>query len=158
MNRSQMPELPAPVQGTDSTIIDRPAADLWPLIADSQQLTKWGPPVVSVTVLDTPEQVGSRRTIEAKFGRKEGRDRPGGQKGGRKQATAGSAEHLSDRTAGPARCGGCGAAVEGQNRRAKKGTNPITPRRHSRLDHGPWAVRIKSVTPGPVTGPCSCCP
>lgn len=73
MNRRDMPPSPAPVQGTDSITIDRPAAMLWPLIADSTQLTKWGPPVVSVEVLDQPEQVGSRRTVEAKFGRKEGR-------------------------------------------------------------------------------------
>jgi uncharacterized membrane protein len=73
MNSSDLPALPAPVQGTDSITIERPAAKLWPLIADSTQLTKWGPPVVSVEVLDWPEQVGSRRTVEAKFGRKEGR-------------------------------------------------------------------------------------
>ena len=73
MDRSNMPDLPAPVQGTDSITIEKPAVELWPLIADSTQLTKWGPPVVSVEVLDEPEQEGSRRTVEAKFGRKEGR-------------------------------------------------------------------------------------
>ena len=48
MDRSNMPDLPAPVQGTDSITIEKPAVELWPLIADSTQLTKWGPPVVSV--------------------------------------------------------------------------------------------------------------
>jgi uncharacterized membrane protein len=64
--------LPARVQGTDSIIIGKPADQLWPLIADSTQLTRWGPPVVSVQVLDTPEVVDSRRTVEARFGRKGG--------------------------------------------------------------------------------------
>lgn len=61
------------MQGTDSIIVDKPAKELWPLIADSTQLTKWGPPVVSVEILDELEQLGSRRTVEAKFGRKSGR-------------------------------------------------------------------------------------
>jgi uncharacterized membrane protein len=73
MSGSKIPALPAAVQGSDSTIIAKPAADLWPLIADSLQLRNWGPPVVSVEVLDEPEKVGSRRTVEARFGRKEGR-------------------------------------------------------------------------------------
>jgi uncharacterized membrane protein len=73
MDRSNMLTLPAPVQGSYSITIERPASELWPLIADSTQLTKWGPPVISVDVLDQPEQEGSRRTVEAKFGRKEGR-------------------------------------------------------------------------------------
>jgi hypothetical protein len=73
MSESEVPDLPAPVQGADSTIIEKSAAELWPLIADSTQLTRWGPPVVSVKVLGEPEGVGSRRTVEARFGRKAGR-------------------------------------------------------------------------------------
>jgi len=64
--------LPAPVQGRNSITVDRPAAQLWPLIADSTQLTQWGPPVVAVEVLDHPETVGSRRHIQAVFGKKTG--------------------------------------------------------------------------------------
>jgi hypothetical protein len=45
---------------------------LWPLISDSRQLVKWGPPVVGVEVLDEPEGVGSRRKVYAKFGGKSG--------------------------------------------------------------------------------------
>jgi hypothetical protein len=73
MDKSNMWAVPAPVQGSDSIVIKRSAAELWPLIADSSQLTRWGPPVVSVEILDAPEQEGSRRTVHAKFGRKEGR-------------------------------------------------------------------------------------
>jgi len=64
--------LPAPIQGTDSIVVDKPVAELWPLVADSTQLTRWGPPVLSVQVIDTPEGVGSRRRVEAAFGRKRG--------------------------------------------------------------------------------------
>ena len=44
--------LPAPVQGRDSVTVEPPAAELWPLIADSTQLTQWGSPVIAVEVLD----------------------------------------------------------------------------------------------------------
>jgi len=60
------------VQGRDSITVERPAAELWPLIADSTQLTQWGAPVKAVEVLDHPETVGSRRRIEATFGKKTG--------------------------------------------------------------------------------------
>lgn len=73
MTTSERQDLPAPIQGVDSITINRPAEELWTLVADSRQLTNWGPPVVSVEALDGPEQVGSRRIIEAKFGSKRGR-------------------------------------------------------------------------------------
>lgn len=63
--------LPAPVQGVDSIVVERPAPELWPLIADSKQLMNWGPPVVAVELLPI-EQVGSRRLVQASFGRKKG--------------------------------------------------------------------------------------
>jgi hypothetical protein len=65
-------QLPAPIQAMDSIAIDVPASQVWPLIADSTQLIKWGPPVVHVDVLDEPETEGSRRRVEAKLGRKRG--------------------------------------------------------------------------------------
>lgn len=67
--------LPAPVQGRDEIVIDALPEDVWPLIADSRLLPKWGPPVVSVEVAgppDRPEGVGSRRRVDAKFGRRIG--------------------------------------------------------------------------------------
>jgi hypothetical protein len=74
-NETSQPALPAPVQGTDSTVIAKPVDELWPLIADSRQLTQWGPPVVAVDVLDRPETVGSRRTVNAIFRGKAGQFR-----------------------------------------------------------------------------------
>ena len=71
-NDTSKPALPAPVQGVDSTVIEKPVDELWPLIADSRQLTQWGPPVVSVDVHDQPETVGSHRTVDAIFGGKAG--------------------------------------------------------------------------------------
>jgi uncharacterized protein YndB with AHSA1/START domain len=68
MNR----QLPAPVQARDSIIIEAPPAAVWPLIADSRALMKWGPPVQYVEVIDEPEGVGSRRRIHAKMGKRTG--------------------------------------------------------------------------------------
>lgn len=48
---------------------------VWPLIADTRLLPKWGLPVKSVEVFgpaDEPEAVGSRRRVDAKFGEREG--------------------------------------------------------------------------------------
>jgi hypothetical protein len=72
MNEDRAETLPAPVQGVDSIVVQRPASELWPLIAESKQLTNWGPPVVAVELLDPTEQVGSRRLVQASFGRKKG--------------------------------------------------------------------------------------
>jgi hypothetical protein len=62
-------------QGRDTVDVDAPAELLWELLADSRELTSWGPPVKSVEVIgDTvePERVGTPRKVEAQFGRKAG--------------------------------------------------------------------------------------
>lgn len=68
-------ELPGRVQGRDAIVINAPVERVWPLIADTWLLPKWGPPVVSVEVLGPPgelETVGSRRRVDAKFGNRQG--------------------------------------------------------------------------------------
>jgi len=57
-------------------IIDVPRDRVWPLIADSTLLPRWGPPVRAVTLVEpatVPERVGSRRRVEAGFDGKDGR-------------------------------------------------------------------------------------
>lgn len=66
------PGLPARVRGQDSIVIDAPAEVVWPLIADSRALMKWGPPVQYVEVIDEPEGVGTRRRVHARFGKRSG--------------------------------------------------------------------------------------
>ena len=58
---------PAAFQGGDEIVIDAPIERVWQLIADSKMLEKWGPPVREVTIIDTPERLGSRRDIVAEF-------------------------------------------------------------------------------------------
>jgi len=68
-------ELPGKIQGRDTIVINAPIARVWPLIADTRLLPKWGPPVKSVEVFGPagePEAVGSRRRVDAKFGEREG--------------------------------------------------------------------------------------
>jgi len=65
-------DLPARVQGQDSIVIDAPLVQVWPLIGESRNLARWGPPVIDVSTDDDPEGVGSRRTVTAKMGRRTG--------------------------------------------------------------------------------------
>jgi hypothetical protein len=65
-------ELPAPTQEQDSILTDAPIVDVWPLIGESRNLARWGPPVIDVSIDDDPEGLGSRRTVTAKMGGKTG--------------------------------------------------------------------------------------
>ena len=60
-------------QGRDEIVINAPVQSVWPLIADSTLLPKWGPPVRRVEVFGSgPETVGSRRRVDAEFEGKHG--------------------------------------------------------------------------------------
>jgi len=58
---------PAKLQGGVEIIINVPVERVWRLIADSKMLEQWGPPVREVTVIDLPEQLGSRRIVAGEF-------------------------------------------------------------------------------------------
>lgn len=62
-----MTEQQPPIQGEDDIIINAPIATVWRLIADSQELERWGPPVRQIKVFDLPETIGSRRLVVAEF-------------------------------------------------------------------------------------------
>ncbi len=58
---------PARFQGEDEIVVMAPIERVWKLIWDSKQLEKWGPPVRSVTIIDAPEKLGSRRIVVGEF-------------------------------------------------------------------------------------------
>lgn len=62
------------MQGKDEILIHAPLERVWALVADSDNLPKWRPPVLGVELLDKdrPERVGSRRRVDARFGGKQG--------------------------------------------------------------------------------------
>jgi hypothetical protein len=63
------------LQGRDSIQVDAPSDLLWRLIADSNELPSWGPPVKGVEVMveqDQVERTGTPRKVYAAFGRKSG--------------------------------------------------------------------------------------
>lgn len=68
-----MTELPGRPQGRDSIVIEAPPDVVWPHVADSTLLPRWGPPVVAVELLTPgPEGVGSWRHVDARFGKRAG--------------------------------------------------------------------------------------
>lgn len=62
------------LQGRDEIVVDAAPAILWTLIADSNELADWGPPVTSVEVLANgqSEGLGTARKVHAEFGRRSG--------------------------------------------------------------------------------------
>lgn len=63
------------LQGRDAIDVEAPADRLWQLIADSNELASWGPPVRKVEVRVQPgktEGVGTPRKVYARFGKKSG--------------------------------------------------------------------------------------
>lgn len=62
-----LPVKPARFQGQDEIVINAPIERVWHLISDSKMLENWGPPVREITVLDSPETLGSRRIVVAEF-------------------------------------------------------------------------------------------
>lgn len=63
------------VQGRDTIDIAAPADLLWQLIADSNRLASWGPPVRKVEVgaeAGEAEGIGTPRKVHAQFGNKSG--------------------------------------------------------------------------------------
>ena len=63
------------LQGKDDIVVDAPAELLWRLVADSNELPNWGPPVRTVEVMTEEgqqERLGTARKVHAEFGRRSG--------------------------------------------------------------------------------------
>lgn len=67
---------PPKLQGVGEIEMNAPIEVVWPLISNSKELENWGPPVQKIEVHlaegQTREGKGSRRTVYAKMGKKEG--------------------------------------------------------------------------------------
>lgn len=63
-------------KGRDNVVVNVPLEKAWAAISDSKQLGKWGPPVKGVEILfaagETSENVGTKRRVDAVFGKKKG--------------------------------------------------------------------------------------
>jgi hypothetical protein len=67
--------MPSTLQGRDHILVDAGPEVLWRLIADSNELPNWGPPVIGVEILSgdgRDEGLGAVRKVHAQFGRRAG--------------------------------------------------------------------------------------